>query len=60
VFFDYYRKISLEERQFYLVFSTMLKDKASDFYYNKNTRRLYDFYIMVDLIRSHFKTEENC
>jgi hypothetical protein len=37
----------------------MLKDKASDFYYNKITRRLYDFRIMVNLIRSHFETKEN-
>ena len=59
VFFDYYRKIGLKERQFYLAFSTMLKDKASDFYYDKITGRSYDFRMIVDLIRSHFETEEN-
>jgi len=37
----------------------MLKDKASDFYYDKITRRSYDFHMMVDLMRSHFETEEN-
>jgi hypothetical protein len=37
----------------------MLKDKASDFYYDKITKRSYDFRTMVDLIRSHFETEEN-
>ena len=59
VFFDYYGKIGLEERQFYLVFSIILKDKASDFYYDKITGRSYDFRTMVDLMRSHFETEEN-
>ena len=59
VFFDYYKKIGLEERQFYLVFSIILKDKASDFYYDKITGRSYDFRTMVDLMRSHFETEEN-
>jgi hypothetical protein len=59
VFFNYCKKISLEERQFYLAFSTILKDKASNFYYDKIARRLYDFCTMVDLIRSHFETEEN-
>ncbi len=60
MFFDYYVKIGLGEGQFYLAFSIMLKYKASDFYYNKITRRLYNFYIIVNLIRSYFKTKENC
>jgi hypothetical protein len=59
VFFDYYRKIGLKERQFYLIFSTMLKDKASDFYYDKIAGRSYDFRTMIDLIRTHFETEES-
>ena len=59
VFFDYYKKIGLEERQFYLVFSTILKDKASDFYYDKITGRSYDFRTMINLIRIYFKTEES-
>ena len=59
VFFDYYRKIGLKERQFHLAFSTMLKDKASDFYYDKIAGRSYDFRTMVDLMRSYFETEEN-
>jgi hypothetical protein len=59
IFFDYYKKIGLEERQFHLVFSTMLKDKASDFYYDKITGRSYDFRMMIDLIRTHFETEES-
>jgi hypothetical protein len=59
IFFDYYKKISLEERQFYLIFSTMLKDKASDFYYDKIAGRSYDFRTMVNLIRTYFETEES-
>ena len=37
----------------------MLKDKAFDFYYDKITKRLYDFRTMIDLMRSHFEIEEN-
>ena len=59
IFFDYYGKIGLEERQFHLIFSTMLKDKASDFYYDKIAGRSYDFRTMIDLIRTYFKTEES-
>jgi hypothetical protein len=59
IFFDYYKKIGLKERQFYLIFSMMLKDKASDFYYDKIAGRSYDFRTIVDLMRSHFETEEN-
>jgi len=52
-------KIGLEERQFHLAFSTMLKDKVFDFYYDKIARRSYDFRTMVNLIRTHFETEES-
>ena len=37
----------------------MLKDKVSDFYYDKITRRSYDFRTIIDFIRSYFKTEKN-
>jgi hypothetical protein len=37
----------------------MLKDKASDFYYDKIAGRSYDFYTMVNLIRTYFETEES-
>jgi hypothetical protein len=59
VFFDYYKKIGLKEAQFHLAFSIMLKDKASDFYYDKITGRSYDFRTMIDFMRSYFETEEN-
>ena len=59
MFFDYYGKISLKEAQFYLIFFIMLKNKAFDFYYDKITKRSYDFRTIVNLMRSHFETEEN-
>ena len=37
----------------------MLKDQASDFYYNKITGRLYDFITIVQMVKIYFKTEEN-
>ena len=38
----------------------MLKNWASDFYYNKITGRLYNFITMVQMVKIYFKTEENC
>ena len=37
----------------------MLKDKASDFYYDKITGRSYDFCTIINLIRTYFETEES-
>ena len=37
----------------------MLKDRATDFYYNKITGRLYNFITIVQIVKTHFKTEEN-
>jgi hypothetical protein len=37
----------------------MLKDKVSDFYYDKIAGRSYDFRMMIDLIRTYFETEES-
>ena len=59
MFFDYYKKIGLKEAQFYLIFSIILKDKAFEFYYDNIIKRSYDFYIIVNLMRSHFEIEEN-
>jgi hypothetical protein len=58
VFFDYYIKVGLANNQFYLAFSIMLKGRASAFYYDKISRRLYDFIIIVKITRTHFKIEE--
>ena len=38
----------------------MLKDQASDFYYNKIIGRSYDFITIVQMVKTYFKTKENC
>jgi hypothetical protein len=38
----------------------MLKDRASDFYYNSIIRKITDFDIIVAITRTHFETKENC
>jgi hypothetical protein len=37
----------------------MLKNKASDFYYDSIIGKTTDFDTIVTIIRTHFKTEEN-
>ena len=37
----------------------MLKDRASDFYYNKIIGRLYNFITIVQMVKTYFKTKEN-
>jgi hypothetical protein len=37
----------------------MLKDKASDFYYDSIIGKTTDFHTIVAITRTHFKTEEN-
>jgi hypothetical protein len=37
----------------------MLKERALDFYYNKISRRLYEFTKIVEITKAYFKTEEN-
>ena len=43
-----------------MAFPIILKDWVSDFYYNKITERLYNFITIVQIVKTHFKTEENC
>ena len=42
-----------------MAFLIMLKDWASDFYYNKITERSYNFIIIIQMVKIYFKTEEN-
>ena len=58
MFFDYYTKVELINNQFYLAFSIILKGRASAFYYNKISKRLYDFTTIVEMTRTYFKIEE--
>jgi hypothetical protein len=37
----------------------MLKNKANDFYYNSIIGKTTDFYTIVIITRTHFKTKEN-
>ena len=37
----------------------MLKNWASDFYYDKITGRSYNFITIVQMVKTHFKTKEN-
>ena len=58
MFFDCYIKVKLVDNQFHLAFSIMLKGQASAFYYNKISKRLYDFTTIVEMTRTYFETEE--
>ena len=58
MFFDCYTKVGLANNQFYLAFSIILKGRASAFYYDKISRRLYDFTTIIEMTKTHFKIEE--
>jgi hypothetical protein len=60
VFYNCYKKVKLQKDQYYNTFSAMLKDRASDFYYNSIIRKTTDFNTIVIIIRTHFKTKKNC
>ena len=47
VFYNCYITVKVLKEQYYIAFPIMLKDWASDFYYNKITGRSYDFIIIV-------------
>ena len=58
VFYNYCTKVRLLDNQFHLVFSIILKSQASTFYYNKISRRSYDFTIIIEITKTYFETEE--
>jgi hypothetical protein len=37
----------------------MLKDRASDFYYESIIRKTTDIYIIIAITKAHFETKEN-
>jgi hypothetical protein len=47
VFYDHCITVGVPEEQYHMAFPIMLKDWASDFYYDKITGRSYDFITMV-------------
>jgi hypothetical protein len=59
VFYDCCKKVRLQKDQYYDAFSAMLKDRASDFYYDSIMGKTTDFDTMVAMTRTHFETEEN-
>ena len=59
VFYNYYITIKVPEKQYYIVFLIILKNQISDFYYNKITGRLYNFIIIIQIVKIYFKTKEN-
>jgi hypothetical protein len=59
VFYNCCKKVGLQKDQYYDTFSAMLKDRASDFYYNSIIGKTTDFHTMVVMTKTHFKTEEN-
>ena len=58
MFFDYYIKVGLANNQFHLAFSIILKGQASAFYYNKISKQLYNFTIIVEMTKTYFEIEE--
>jgi hypothetical protein len=47
VFYDHCITVKVLEEQYYITFLIILKDRVSDFYYNKIIERSYDFIIIV-------------
>ena len=58
-FYDACEKIGLQEHQFHIAFSLMLKGKAEKFYFTRVKGRARDFPTMVEMMRAQFDTEEN-
>jgi hypothetical protein len=59
VFYNCCKKVGLQKDQYHDAFSAMLKDRASDFYYDSIIGKTTDFDTMVAITRTHFETEEN-
>ncbi|OKO92389.1 hypothetical protein PENSUB_12791, partial [Penicillium subrubescens] len=58
-FYDVCEKIGLQEHQFHVAFSLMLKGRAEKFYFTRIKGKARDFPTMIDMMRAHFDTEEN-
>ena len=59
VFYDCCKKIGISKDYYHAAFSTMLKGRASNFYYDKLSSREYDFNTLANITQAHFKIEEN-
>ncbi|KAI0994048.1 hypothetical protein K3495_g14135, partial [Podosphaera aphanis] len=59
IFFDYCGKVGLHKEQYHNAFSSMLRDRARQFYYDQLANKGYNFDQMIALTKAHFETEEN-
>ena len=59
IFYDYCGKVGLGEDQYHNAYSSMLKDRASQFYYDCLANKQYDFQKMIESTRMGFETEAN-
>ncbi|KAI1003158.1 hypothetical protein K3495_g5047 [Podosphaera aphanis] len=57
IFQDYCTKVGIHETQYHHAFSTMLKGRAIDFYYETIALENFTFLQMVTLTKNHFETE---
>ncbi|KAJ5082065.1 hypothetical protein N7532_011108 [Penicillium argentinense] len=57
-FCDVCEKIGLQEHQFHIAFSLMLKGKAEKFYFTRIKGNARDFSTMVEMMRAKFDTEK--
>ena len=58
IFYDLCQKCGLPDDKLELGFSTMLKGKALDYYFERIDRQIDNFIDMVASLRTHFETEE--
>ena len=58
IFYDLCQKYRLPDDKLELGFSTMLKGKALDYYFERIDRQIDNFIDMVASLRTHFETEE--
>ena len=59
IFRDCCEKVGIPKTQYHHAFSIMLKERATDFYYDKLADKDYGFDDMVHLTKAHFETDEN-
>ncbi|KAH6667382.1 hypothetical protein B0J14DRAFT_642344 [Halenospora varia] len=59
IFYDNCARIGLPNTMHNIALPTMLKGRASDFYYDQLSGKGYDFDYMVFKLKAHFDTDEN-
>ncbi|KAI0997435.1 hypothetical protein K3495_g10751 [Podosphaera aphanis] len=59
IFYDLCDKVGVTPDLYSVAYSTMLKEKAQDFYYQHLARQNFSFEVMVNKTRAYFHTPEN-